>query len=250
MDMPLPRPFADLADRAPLCTEPATAEDVLREAGSLLRSEEATHLEPEACAAWFSGVVGAVLSSPAGKELAGGPVSPTGALARGELLPGLPVRWVRLGRGDDSGLTRLLAAAGLDGSASDGDPVDLMDAGHFRPDGPDRVLLERAVDKLPGTEALELFADVARWAAGERAALRVQTVDRLVAGTASGLLSIREEEILAEGWRAALGRRLALWRNPDQTDGSPPEAVQSATDAVCRIAERFNVTVATEGGWS
>lgn len=241
--MPLTQPFVDLSAQAPRCASPDDVVHTLRDAGTLLRTTDTPIPTPDEAAQWYSGVVRSVLASPAGAALRGGSVAPTGALGRDEFLPGMTLCWVRRGRADTSELSRVFAAAGIPSSPSDGDPVDLIDAGHFRPDGPDRILLERAVEKRDD----ELIPGIARWAAGARAAARTRTPDRLVAGVAGGLLSGEEEAILAGEWRAGLGRRLAQWRNEDDRgDDSPPEVV----DVARRIAERNNISVATEGEWS
>lgn len=94
--------LTDLARQAPACATLAQARGIIAESEELARNALNHGETAVAVARWYSGIVTSLLASPALAGLT--PVTPVGALARGEALPSTPLLWVCEGPSEQSAL--------------------------------------------------------------------------------------------------------------------------------------------------
>ncbi|MDO5032673.1 hypothetical protein [Corynebacterium sp.] len=242
--MALHESLTDLSELAAHCQSPATARGLLAESQDLVRNAYAHRTNELELASWFSRVVTDIVRS----HGLGSPVRLTGAAARGDLLPSMPITWL----GKDPELEALLEDVNLDGHSVAEDPTTRADAGLAVSAEDTAALLEAAlalrphtlslVDGLPDPQAeadvhrtlLAPIAAIARWACPESQS----TVDRLAIGVARELLAEDEAEALQLAWATGLALELAQWNEgmaaQATTLGSLPPLYRSAYGSACR----------------
>lgn len=254
--MPLHASLTDLAEQAPRCESLPAARGVLAEAQELLRNA-AQHREDElALAAWFSRIVSDVIHSPAVDSS----VRLSGAAARGDALPSIPVAFL----GEDESLVELLESVGLSACPEDS-TSRRVDAGYPVGAGGEQQLFTEALEQRP--PALQLIdglpdrntsvsiqatllspiAAIARWAAPSPR----PTPDRLAIAAERELLTKSEAEELTRAWET--GMRLELRRWIDHVHDHPvlladmPPLDRTAYGEACRcVAEVFTAIVARD----
>ncbi|AKK10689.1 putative nucleotidyltransferase substrate binding domain-containing protein [Corynebacterium uterequi] len=227
--MPLHESLLDLGELAPRCDSLAAAKGVLAESQELLLNALAHRFDPPELVCWLSKLVRDVVRSPAVVELSGAPLQVTGAFARGDATPTTVVEWLAAPAGNRE-IVELLAATGWRGRSVDApDAPALLDAGvatafaptsawadvvRHRPEAmhtadgrPDDSVVIRTQTAL-----LRPIADLARWAAGERAAAVVGTCERLSEGVARGVLTDVELEDLLRARRTGMELALLRWK--------------------------------------
>lgn len=215
--MPLHESLTDLSELATHCHSPAHARGLLEEAQDLLRNATAHRGDGVELAAWFSRVVTDIVRSPG----LASPVRLTGAAARGDLLPSLPITWL----GTDEQLEQIITEAGLSCGAVQDLASTRADAGLPLGAGGEEELYAEAVsqrpaplklvDGLPDRSAdvsirLSLLAPVsaiARWAAPAPR----PTPDRLAIGVERELLTSAEAEGLSLAWGTGIALELGRW---------------------------------------
>lgn len=243
--MALHQSLLDLSELAPHCQSRATARGLLAEAQDILRNAVAHQDNEIELAHWYSRLVTDIVRAPG----VNAPVRLTGAAARGDQLPSIPVEWI----GQDADLQGVFSDVGLQAQEATDSIVTRVDAGLPLGSGGEHALLEEAlsqrppalkmVDGLPDrdtavdikTTLLSPIAAVARWAApGPR-----PTVDRLAIGVERGLLSASDAESLDLAWRTGYALELRRWyeRVSDHaaTLRDLPSLDRTAYGSACRI---------------
>lgn len=273
--MTLHESLTELSDVAPTCPSSAAAKGVLAEACELARNAWAHRSDPEELAEWSSALVAAVLTSPALTETTGG-VAPelTGAYGRREALPSAPVLWLSDPALPDAQLSELLAEVGLRGWSVARTPVALIDARHAPSSPVDEELLAQAVahrptplaaiDGLPDRHAavnirhdlLLPIADLARWAAGGKAASVVSTRARLDYAASISVLDANEVDALHTAWATGLELAFGRWYDrvhddeltlemlPALSRSAYGEATRTLASVIRSVAARHGVDVA------
>lgn len=215
--MPLHESLTDLSELAAHCHSPAHARGLLEEAQDLLRNATAHRADEIELTTWFSRVVTDIVRSPG----LASPVRLTGAAARGDLLPSLPITWL----GEDEHLEQVITEAGLPCGAVAECASTRADAGLPLGDGGEEELYAEAVsqrpeplqlvDGLPDRSAevsirrylLAPVAAIARWAAPAPR----PTPDRLAIGVERELLTAAEAEGLSLAWGTGIALELGRW---------------------------------------
>ncbi|MDY3127438.1 MAG: hypothetical protein SOW59_04820 [Corynebacterium sp.] len=256
--MALHSSLVELAHQAPRLDVPAAARGVLAEAQELLRNA-LLHREDEVeLAAWFSRLIIDVVRSPAVSS----PVLLTGAVARGDALPTIPVTWI----GEDPNLGQLLRSADLDGHSVDESSVARrVDAGLRVGAGGEEALLAEAlqkrppavtlIDGLPDRNApvdiqahlLSPIAAIARWAAPAPR----PTLDRISIAVERGLFRASEGEVLSAAWQTGMSIEARRWMdhatNRECRFDSLPALHRTAYGAASRgVAATFTAIAARE----
>lgn len=215
--MPLHESLTDLSELATHCQSPAHARGLLEEAQDLVRNATAHRGDGVELAAWFSRVVTDIVRSPG----LASPVRLTGAAARGDLLPSLPITWL----GTDEQLAKVITEAGLTCGAVQDCASTRADAGRPLGSGGEEELYAEAVSQRPAPLKLvdglpDRLADVsirfsllapisaiARWAAPAPR----PTQDRLAIGVERELLTTAEAEGLSLAWGTGIALELGRW---------------------------------------
>lgn len=215
--MPLHESLTDLSELATHCQSPAHARGLLEEAQDLVRNATAHRGDGVELAAWFSRVVTDIVRSPG----LASPVRLTGAAARGDLLPSLPITWL----GTDEQLEKVITEAGLTCGAVQDCASTRADAGLPLGSGGEEELYAEAVSQRPAPLKLvdglpDRLADVsihfsllapisaiARWAAPAPR----PTQDRLAIGVERELLTTAEAEGLSLAWGTGIALELGRW---------------------------------------
>lgn len=215
--MPLHESLTDLSELATHCQSPAHARGLLEEAQDLVRNATAHRGDGVELAAWFSRVVTDIVLSPG----LASPVRLTGAAARGDLLPSLPITWL----GTDEQLEKVITEAGLTCGAVQDCASTRADAGLPLGSGGEEELYAEAVSQRPAPLKLvdglpDRLADVsirfsllapisaiARWAAPAPR----PTQDRLAIGVERELLTTAEAEGLSLAWGTGIALELGRW---------------------------------------
>ena len=258
--MALHQSLLDLSELAPHCQSRATARGLLAEAQDILRNAVAHQDNEIELAHWYSRLITDSVRSPGVNS----PVRLSGAAARGDQLPSMPVEWM----GDDVDLQEVFADVGLQAQVAADSIAARVDAGLPLGNGGEQALLEEAlaqrppalkmVDGLPDRDAavdikatlLSPIAAIARWAApGPR-----PTVDRLAIGVERDLLSAADAESLDLAWRTGYALELRRWYEGvsdrpvtlrdlpplDRTAyGSACRIVSAAFESISRRAEEY-----------
>ena len=99
--MALHQSLLDLSELAPHCQSRATARGLLAEAQDILRNAVAHQDNEVELAHWYSHLLVDIVRSPGVNS----PVRLTGAAARGDQLPSMPVEWI----GQDSDLREVFS---------------------------------------------------------------------------------------------------------------------------------------------
>ena len=215
--MPLHESLTDLSELATHCQSPAHARGLLEEAQDLVRNATAHRGDGVELAAWFSRVVTDIVRSPG----LASPVRLTGAAARGDLLPSLPITWL----GTDEQLEKVITEVGLTCGAVQDCASTRADAGRPLGSGGEEELYAEAVSQRPAPLKLvdglpDRLADVsirfsllapisaiARWAAPAPR----PTQDRLAIGVERELLTTAEAEGLSLAWGTGIALELGRW---------------------------------------
>lgn len=215
--MPLHESLTDLSELATHCQSPAHARGLLEEAQDLVRNATAHRGDGVELAAWFSRVVTDIVRSPG----LASPVRLTGAAARGDLLPSLPITWLST----DEQLEKVITEAGLTCGAVQDCASTRADAGLPLGSGGEEELYAEAVSQRPAPLKLvdglpDRLADVsirfsllapisaiARWAAPAPR----PTQDRLAIGVERELLTTAEAEGLSLAWGTGIALELGRW---------------------------------------
>lgn len=215
--MPLHESLTDLSELAAHCHSPAHARGLLEEAQDLLRNATAHRADGVELTAWFSRVVTDIVRSPG----LASPVRLTGAAARGDLLPSLPITWL----GADEQLEQVIIEAGLPCGAVAECASTRADAGLPLGTGGEEELYAEAVSQRPAplklvdglpdrsTEVsmrrslLAPISAIARWAAPAPR----PTPDRLAIGVERELLTAAEAEGLSLAWGTGIALELGRW---------------------------------------
>ena len=108
--MALHQSLLDLSELAPHCQSRATARGLLAEAQDILRNAVAHQDNEIELAHWYSRLITDIVRSPGVNS----PVRLSGAAARGDQLPSMPVVWM----GDDADLQKVFADVGLQAHAA------------------------------------------------------------------------------------------------------------------------------------
>ncbi|MEK0145668.1 putative nucleotidyltransferase substrate binding domain-containing protein [Corynebacterium yonathiae] len=243
--MVLHQSLLDLSELAPHCQSRATARGLLAEAQDILRNAVAHQDDEIELAHWYSRLITDIVRSPGVNS----PVRLTGAAARGDQLPSMPVEWI----GQDADLLEVFSDVGLRAQESADSIAARVDASLPLGNGSEQALLEEAlaqrppalkmVDGLPDRDAdvdikatlLSPIAAIARWAApGPR-----PTVDRLAIGVERDLLSAADAESLDLAWRTGYALELRRWyervSEHSTTLRDLPPLDRTAYGSACRI---------------
>lgn len=255
--MALHKSLLDLAELAPRCQSPETARGLLSEAVDLLRNAVEHREDDLELAAWYSRLVVDIVRSPGVHS----PVRLTGAVARGDILPSMPVLWI----GNDPQLEEILAFAGLSGHSAADTAATRVDAGLPLGPGGEEALLESAlserpaalqlVDGLPDRQSvldvqhvlLSPIAAIARWAAPAPR----PTPDRLAIGVERELLTTEEAESLTRSWQMGMSLELHRWfdgvNEHENTLADLPPLDRTAYGSACRtLSATFESIAARE----
>ncbi len=215
--MPLHESLTDLSELATHCQSPAHARGLLEEAQDLVRNATAHRGDGVGLAAWFSRVVTDIVRSPG----LASPVRLTGAAARGDLLPSLPITWL----GTDEQLEKVITEAGLTCGAVQDCASTRADAGLLLGSGGEEELYAEAVSQRPAPlklvdglpdrlgdvsirySLLAPISAIARWAAPAPR----PTQDRLAIGVERELLTTAEAEGLSLAWGTGIALELGRW---------------------------------------
>ena len=119
--MALHQSLLDLSELAPHCQSRATARGLLAEAQDILRNAVAHQDNEIELAHWYSRLITDIVRSPGVNS----PVRLSGAAARGDQLPSMPVEWM----GDDADLQDVFADVGLQAHAAADSIAARVDAG-------------------------------------------------------------------------------------------------------------------------
>lgn len=242
--MALHKSLLDLAELAPRCQSPQTARGLLAEGVDLLRNAVEHRGDDLELAAWYSRLIVDIVRSPGVSS----PVRLTGAVARGDILPSMPVLWI----GEDPQLESILKNAGLRGQSAEDTAATRVDAGLPLGPGGEEALLASAlaerpaalqlVDGLPDRQALldiqhvllSPIAAIARWAAPAPR----PTPDRLAIGVERELLSAEEADSLTKSWRMGMSLELQRWfagvNEHETTLADLPPLDRTAYGSACR----------------
>lgn len=256
--MALHQSLLDLSELASHCQSRATARGLLAESQDILRNAVAHQDNEIELAHWYSHLLVDIVRSPGVNS----PVRLTGAAARGDQLPSMPVEWI----GQDSDLQEVFSDVGLQAHEAADSIASRVDAGLPLGNGGEQALLEEAltkrpptlkmVDGLPDRDAavdikatlLSPIAAIARWAApGPR-----PTVDRLAIGVERAVLTATDAESLDLAWRTGYALELRRWyeRVSDRpaTLRDLPPLDRTAYGSACRIVSAVfeSITQQTE----
>ncbi|MCQ9353485.1 nucleotidyltransferase [Corynebacterium sp. 153RC1] len=108
--------LVELAQQAPLCSDPAMVRGILAESQDLARNAIDHNESPHELVAWYSQLVTDVLHSEGVRSLTNGAdIVLTGPVGRGDALPSSPIKWLTVGDSGTSSapLTALLQDIGL-----------------------------------------------------------------------------------------------------------------------------------------
>lgn len=215
--MALHQSLLDLSELAPHCQSRATARGLLAEAQDVLRNAVAHQDDEIELANWFSRLLTDIVRAPG----VDADIRLTGAAARGDQLPSMPIEWM----GEDSDLESVFRDVGLEVHQAADSMAARVDAGLPLGRGGEQALLEEALSQrppllqrvggLPDRSAavdiksmlLSPIAAIARWAApGPR-----PTVDRLAIGQERGMLTAEDAETLDLAWRTGYSVEMRRW---------------------------------------
>lgn len=261
--------LVELGQMAQRCDSVAAARGIAAEAQELARNAVRHRTEEVRLALWFSRLITDLAASPALSPLTRD-IRFTGAIARGDGLPSLPIMWF----GSAPDFAQLLTHVGLKVAPAPNTPVFLVDASLPLPADPhptsteslDNTLLQCAlasrpptlhlVDGLPDREAevnveqnlLDPVAAIARWVAPAPR----PTLDRLAIGRERELLTSGELEALTLAWQTGLALELRHW--VDHVGAQPvslshlPPLDRTAYGSACRSVSETLAGIAARKG--